>query len=233
MRLILIRHGQTPSNVLGLLDTAPPGPGLTELGLNQAAAVPAALADEPIGAVYASTALRAQMTAAPLATGRGLEVIVRSGLREIAAGDWEMLGDDPSVQGYLALIGSWLAGELDRRSPGPSGESGTEVLRRFDEVVDEIAATGVAGAAVVAHGAVNRTWASLRARNLDDGFGATHPLRNTGIVVLEGYPTTGWIAASWTGVQFNGSTPPNGTTEALAIPDEDPFDEAIPLPGHP
>src|SRR3990170_436841 len=29
MRLLLIRHGQTPANVLGLLDTAHPGPGLT------------------------------------------------------------------------------------------------------------------------------------------------------------------------------------------------------------
>ena len=26
VRLLLIRHGQTPSNVLGLLDTALPGP---------------------------------------------------------------------------------------------------------------------------------------------------------------------------------------------------------------
>ena len=31
MRLVLIRHGQTPSNVCGLLDTAPPGPGLTHI----------------------------------------------------------------------------------------------------------------------------------------------------------------------------------------------------------
>ena len=28
MRLLLIRHGQTPGNVLGQLDTAHPGPGL-------------------------------------------------------------------------------------------------------------------------------------------------------------------------------------------------------------
>ena len=39
MRLTLVRHGQTPSNVLGLLDTAPPGPGLTDLGQLQAASV--------------------------------------------------------------------------------------------------------------------------------------------------------------------------------------------------
>lgn len=43
MRLILIRHGQTPSNVEHFLDTAVPGPGLTELGSQQMAGACAAL----------------------------------------------------------------------------------------------------------------------------------------------------------------------------------------------
>ena len=34
-RLVLVRHGQTPSNVAGVLDTALPGPGLTEEGQQQ------------------------------------------------------------------------------------------------------------------------------------------------------------------------------------------------------
>lgn len=234
MRLILVRHGQTPSNVRGLLDTAPPGPGLTELGSAQAAAVPATLAAETIDVLYASTALRAQLTAAPLSAARGLPIVVRAGLREIQAGDWEMLGDDDSVHGYLGLVGDWLAGDLDRRSPGPGGESGTQVMERFDAVIGEIADGGFSAAAVVAHGAVNRTWASLRADNLDDGFGAGHPLRNTGIVVLEGDPRTGWTAVSWTGVDFVDGMPvePSENDAQVATPDEDPFDEAIPVHGH-
>jgi broad specificity phosphatase PhoE len=235
MRLILIRHGQTPSNVRGLLDTQPPGPGLTEWGQTQAAAVPETLAGEVVDAIYASTALRAQLTAAPLAADRGLDVIIRSGLREIAAGDWEMLGDDESVHGYLELVGAWLAGDLRRRSPGADGESGIEVMERFDAVIAEIAASGVDAAAVVAHGAVNRTWASLRADNLDDEFGAGHPLRNTGIVILDGDPDAGWTAVSWTGVQFAAGLPV-ADTESVAdtgTPDEDPFDEQIPVSEHP
>ena len=35
-RLHLVRHGQTPSNVAGALDTALPGAPLTELGREQA-----------------------------------------------------------------------------------------------------------------------------------------------------------------------------------------------------
>ena len=79
MRLLLIRHGQTPSNVLGLLDTAIPGPGLTDLGIEQAAALPAALADYRIDAIYASAQRRAQLTAQPLADARGLPIQVRDG----------------------------------------------------------------------------------------------------------------------------------------------------------
>ncbi len=234
MRLVLIRHGQTPSNVLGLLDTVPPGPGLTELGLGQAAAVPETVAGEPIELIYASTAARAQLTAAPLAAARGLEIRVRDGLREIAAGGWEMLGDDESVHGYLRLIGGWMAGRLDERSPGPNGESGREVVERFDEVIAEIAATGAAGAAVVAHGAVNRLWASLRAENLDDEFGATHALRNTGIVVLSGDLSRGWTAVSWTGSELDGLGGADRAAGPGATPiDEDPFDDPIPVPERP
>ncbi len=233
MRLILVRHGQTPSNVDGLLDTMPPGPGLTDLGAEQAGAVPGVLADEPIEAIYASTATRAQLTAGPLAARRGVDVTIRAGLREIAAGDWEMLGDETSVHGYLGLIGRWMAGSLDDRSPGAGGESGREVLLRFDAVVAEIVASGVAGAAVVAHGAVNRFWASLRAVNLDNEFGAWHPLRNTGIVVLSGDIQQGWRAHSWTGADLDAGFRTPEPALDVAAPDEDPFDEAMPVPDHP
>lgn len=90
MRIILIRHGQTASNIGRYLDTAEPGAPLTVLGQEQAQALPAALEDERIDAIYASTLMRTQQTAQPLAQARGLEIQVRVGLREISAGDLEM-----------------------------------------------------------------------------------------------------------------------------------------------
>ncbi|WVT79909.1 histidine phosphatase family protein [Pengzhenrongella phosphoraccumulans] len=118
MRLILVRHGQSPSNVLHLLDTAEPGPGLTDLGAHQAVVLAAALARERIGAVYASSLLRAQQTAAPVAAALGLDVQVRAGIREVAAGELEMRGDVASVERYLRTVFAWPAGDLDRRMPG-------------------------------------------------------------------------------------------------------------------
>ncbi|MFR9794301.1 histidine phosphatase family protein [Streptomyces sp. MS06] len=198
MRLLLVRHAETRSNVDLLLDTAVPGPGLTALGEQQAAALPAALADEDIGAVYASTLVRTQLTAAPLAAARGLAVRVRDGLREITAGDLEAQpGDSEAGRRYMRTVFGWAAGDTAPRIPG--GESGTEVLRRYDAVVAEAAAGGPTTAALVSHGAVIRLWSAARADNVDVPFAAAHRLRNTGVVVLEGTPSDGWKALTWAG----------------------------------
>jgi len=211
MRLLLIRHGQTPSNVLGLLDTAVPGPGLTDLGRQQAAALPETLADHQIDAIFASSQLRAQITAAPLAAARSIEVQIRDGLREIGAGDLEMLGDDRSIRTYQQTIRRWMSGELTVTMPG--GPSGADVLDRFDavvaEVVDQLSDTaGADGAAVlVAHGAVLRLWATVRASDLasvEGVLGHAHSLQNTGMIVVESGPEAGWQLISWAGRPIGG-----------------------------
>ncbi|WP_018571754.1 histidine phosphatase family protein [Streptomyces sp. PsTaAH-124] len=200
MRLLLVRHGETPSNVASLLDTAAPGPGLTALGTRQAAALSEALADEDIEALYASTLVRTQLTAAPLAAARGLGVHIRDGIRELAAGDLEREpGDTQRGRLYLRTVLAWADGERALRMPGPGGESGTEVLARYDAVVAEAAGSGARTVAMVSHGAAIRLWTAVRARNLDADFAAAHPLRNTGVVVLEGSPGDGWRALSWAG----------------------------------
>ncbi|NUS76047.1 MAG: histidine phosphatase family protein [Streptomyces sp.] len=206
MRLLLVRHGQTPSNVDFLLDTAVPGPGLTPLGERQAAALPAALADEDIEALYASTLVRTQLTAAPLAAARGLDVLVRDGIREIAAGDLEMLdGHSQAGHTYMETIFAWSAGDIARRMPG--GESGAEALARYDAVIAEAAGSGAATVALVSHGAAIRMWTSARADNVDVAFAAARPLDNTGVVILEGSPSDGWKALTWAGAVVGGTGP--------------------------
>ncbi|MEV7288874.1 histidine phosphatase family protein [Streptomyces sp. NPDC093252] len=198
MRLILIRHGQTTANVGLLLDTAVPGAGLTDLGRRQAAALPGALAGEHIDALYASTLTRTQHTAAPLAAARGLDVLVRDGLREVTAGDLEMLpGESGAGERYMRTVFAWMNGDTGVRMPG--GESGDEVLARYDAVVAEAAASGAGTVAMVSHGAVIRFWSAVRAANLDAAFAAAHRLENTGTVLLEGGPGDGFKALSWAG----------------------------------
>jgi probable phosphoglycerate mutase len=214
MRLLLIRHGQTPSNVDHLLDTAVPGPGLTPLGEAQAAALPAALAGEAVDAVYASTLIRTQLTAAPLAAARGLPVLVRAGIRELSAGDLEMLpGDAPEAEPYMRTVFAWAAGDTSLRIPG--GESGEEALARYDAVIAEAAASGAAAVAMVSHGAAIRMWTAARADNVDVRFAAARPLANTGAVLLEGSPSDGWKALSWEGATVEPAGEPGPAGEPL------------------
>ncbi|MEU6121312.1 histidine phosphatase family protein [Streptomyces sp. NPDC047123] len=219
MRLLLIRHGQTPSNLKHLLDTGAPGPGLTPLGQEQAAALPQALADERIDALYASTLVRTQLTAAPLAAATGVDVEIRDGLRELIAGDLEMRGDEEAAALYLATAFAWSAGDTGRRMPG--AEDGVEALGRFDAVVAEAAGTGAGTVALVSHGAMIRSWVAARAVNLDVAFAADHPLGNTGVVVLEGSPADGWRAVQWEGAPLGpeGDFPEDAGPAGEAVPD--------------
>jgi broad specificity phosphatase PhoE len=203
MRLLLIRHGQTESNVEGFLDTGVPGPGLTELGHEQAAAVPHTLAGEHLDAIYVSNLLRTQLTAAPLAAERGLTVLERAGIREVSAGEYEMRNDKDAIHAYLTTALAWADGELDARLPG--GESGTEVFARFDSVVAEAYAAGHGSVALVSHGAMIRSWVGARAENVSTEFVAENALGNTGVVVLDGSPEEGWNALTWMSKAIGGA----------------------------
>lgn len=78
-RLLLIRHGQTTSNIRHALDTALPGAALTDLGWSQARAAGELLASETVGgldaplALVSSEALRARQTAAGISAA-GVEL---------------------------------------------------------------------------------------------------------------------------------------------------------------
>jgi broad specificity phosphatase PhoE len=196
VRLLLVRHGQTPHNVGGALDTAFPGAGLTDLGHRQASAVPVALGDERIVGVYASRLVRTQLTASPLATARGLDVVVREGLEEISAGDLELRTDEEAVRAYIGCLVEWLHGDLDRTLPG--GWTGHEFLERYTTAVTDIA--GRHGddetVAIFSHGAAIRMFTSLAARVPTDQA-ADLRLMNTGMAVLDGDPSAGWSLTSW------------------------------------
>jgi len=224
MRILLIRHGQTPANVLGTLDTAAPGPGLTELGAAQAAAIVPALAHEPIEGVYVSRLLRTHETAAPLARALDLAPVQLAGTHEIEAASLEGRRDREAVRTYLETVFAWGQGDLDPVMPG--GFDGHEFFGRFDASIDEVVAAHSrdATAVVVSHGAAIRVWTAARVANLGDGFTAENHLDNTGVVVIEGSPETGWTALSWGDIPLGGE---RLIDEDADDPTGDPVDEAV------
>jgi probable phosphoglycerate mutase len=204
VRLLLIRHGQTPSNVRGALDTGFPGAALTALGQAQAEAVPGALEGEHIAAVYASRLVRTQLTALPLARSRGLDVDVREGLEEVPAGELELREDADAEQAYAACVARWMCGDLKLGLPG--GTTGHDFYARYDGAVRALAAEHRAEdtVAVVSHGAAIRAYTALAVR-LDPEVATELRIMNTGLSLLEGRPEDGWELVRWSTEPLGGA----------------------------
>ncbi|MFF5989763.1 histidine phosphatase family protein [Prauserella flavalba] len=203
MRLYLVRHAQSEANVLKTLNTALPGPPLTELGRRQADALAEQLAGEPVAAVYASQATRAQQTAAPLASSLALDLQVVEGIHEIQVGELEDRGDTEALERYFGTVGPWTRGDLSPAMPG--GESGRDVYDRFVTAVGDLRAKHVevdpdGVVVVVSHGGAIRLGAEWLADNVKPEIADKGLLPNTGIVRLETRGDDGWTCLDWAGM---------------------------------
>jgi broad specificity phosphatase PhoE len=215
MRLLLVRHAQSASNVGRALDTASPGAALTDFGHEQAARLVGRLADEHLDAVAASPLTRAQQTAAPIAADRGLAVLSLEGLREIGAGDYEMHTDAQAIDTYRGVVVGWATGNLDLAMPG--GSSGDDYFARFDDAVRTLEAVGT-WAVAVSHGAAIRTWVAARCGNVDAAELAARGLANTGVAVVEGSTADGWQLIEWL-EEIVDDLPATGLNDAAGRPD--------------
>lgn len=151
-RLIVVRHGETAWNVAtriqGQLDIP-----LNATGEWQASRLGAALADEPIAAIYASDLARAWQTAQAIALPHGLEVVAEPALRERGFGAFEGLS--------FAQIDADLPvqARLWRTRDTAFAPEGGESLLVFGDRIQRAAATLAARhpgelIALVAHGGV-------------------------------------------------------------------------------
>ena len=195
MRLLLIRHGETASNVIQALDTAAPGALLNEVGVAQAEKLALSLADENMDAIYSSPLVRAKMTATPLVVSRGLILGEYGGLREISAGELEMRNDPEAQKAYMEVFFKWLQGDLNAKISG--GEDGNTALERFSAVISQAKRDGLESLAVVSHGAMLMTWVASRKSNFDLTMLRKSPMQNTGVAVLESGLGDRWNVESW------------------------------------
>ncbi|CAM3678544.1 histidine phosphatase family protein [Kibdelosporangium persicum] len=199
MRLMLVRHGQTASNLQRALDTSLPGAPLTEEGHQQAADFAARMSEAPV-AVYASLATRAQETAAPIAAAHGLDVQVVEGVHEVFVGDLEGRTDEAAIREFFEIYLRWTNDDLAARMPG--GESGAEIRTRFLDAVRLIQDKHSDGLVVlVSHGAMIRLGAEWLAENVTGQLANVGVLPNTGHVLLEANGD-GWNCLEWTGLDL-------------------------------
>jgi broad specificity phosphatase PhoE len=199
--LTFIRHGESQGNTSGFIDSSVPGPALTPLGVEQAKKAADELRNDGFDGVYASTMVRTQQTAAPLAGDLGDQVEVLPGLREIGAG-WFEGKPDSMVGSYFAAPMQWLQG--DRNAQIPDSVNGNQFNDEFTAAVQKIYDSGDKKPVAFSHGGAIAMWTLMNAINGKDSLLTSHPLPNTARVVVKGSPTSGWTLVDWDGItQFN------------------------------
>ena len=133
--LIVVRHGQSISNIRGTFTGHLDSP-LSELGLLQAERTAEYLRNRQIDAIYSSDLCRAMQTAAPIAKDHGLEILPDVRLREICGGDWEGRTGEEIARIYPENYETWKT-DVYRATPD-GGESVCEVAARVNEFLGEI-----------------------------------------------------------------------------------------------
>jgi broad specificity phosphatase PhoE len=194
-----IRHAQSEANASGIIDTDVPGPGLTPEGKGQAEKVAHDLARNNYDGIYASTMVRTQQTAAPLAAELGKKVEVLQGLQELNAGWYEGKPVSMAPATVLVAPAAWLSGDIQAAIPGSI--TGKEFNDRFTAAMQKIYDSGQQNPVVFSHLYAIEYWTLLNARNAKDSLLTSHPLPNIGRVVISGNPMTGWTLEDWDGIR--------------------------------
>ena len=214
--LDLVRHGESTSNLAGIIDTAPPGAALDPTGITEANTVANSIIDDfgkNIAGVFTSDELRTVETAAPLADALGITTTLPdlSGLNEIPAGVFE--GQPTlSLDGILYLLGplSWALGfplVPDLGDPTINGVTfdesfGTAIQTIYDGTAS---ATGTANDVAFSSEGAIAVWTLMNVNNpdfsilLNEVINNQEFLPNTGQVVIEGSPGD-WTLVSYDGV---------------------------------
>jgi 2,3-bisphosphoglycerate-dependent phosphoglycerate mutase len=189
LQIWFIRHAESEINVPGAprpLPDAGVSYPLTKKGVEQAKALAAALANEPVTTIYTSTSLRAVQTADALAFTHGLTLTLAPEAVEIDLG----LRRDPPEDSravYLELAQKWLV-EKNVEVRHGEGESFADVQRRFLPFVREVMnrhAHDRGVVVIIAHSATIGFMVPVLAGNVPADFALRHPLPNTGIVKTE------------------------------------------------
>ena len=135
MKLILVRHGETPlsreSKVQGITDIE-----LNDTGLRQAYQLALSLKDHEIHQIYSSPLKRAYKTAESINQFHDVPIHRRSGLMEMDQGDFEGLSFQELMVCEKDFLRRWIADPAIIKMP--NGESFIEVQARAWNAIEDI-----------------------------------------------------------------------------------------------
>jgi broad specificity phosphatase PhoE len=192
LKVILLRHGETPYNADGNRYCGRTDLELTEKGLRQAAKVAAILKGTELAAVYSSPLVRARVTA-EIASG-GADVVTDARLVEVDFGLWEGKRKEEFQPEDPAVWQRWM-GDPETAKAGGIGESGGEVVKRMNAFFEEMQIKHNGQTImVVAHNGVNRLFlasqmgmplSNYRRFDMENSSVSYFELGDDGVIVLK------------------------------------------------
>ena len=197
--LTFIRNAQTQADADGVINTDPPGPGLTQEGQGQAQQVAHRSGRNDFDAVYASAMAEAQQTAGPLAGELGKQVEILNGVQALNAGWYNGKPESMSSTTYMLAPADWINGDIQDSIPGSI--SGKQFNDQFTAAVNKVYNSGHNKPVVFSQGPAIMAWTLLNTKNGKNSLLTSHPLPNTGRVVITGNPTDGWTLVEWDGIR--------------------------------
>ncbi len=179
-----------------------PGPGITQLGEGQAQQVAHNLARNHYDGIFASTMIRTQQTAAPLAHELGKQVQILPGLREIDAGWFDGKPQSMAKSTYLLAPQDWLKGDVTDAIPGTDPPlTGKKFNDQFSDAVQTIYKSKLKNPVAFSHANSIMYWTLMNVSNGNNGLATQRSLQNTGKVVIKGSPADGWTLVEWAGLR--------------------------------
>ena len=197
--LTFVRNAQSQANADGVIDTDIPGPSLTPDGKGQAQQLVNQVSHKDIDSIYSSAMAEAQQTAGPLASELGKQVEVLDGLQSISAGWYNGKPETMANSTYMVAPVDWINGDAQDSIPGSI--SGKQFNNQFSGAIRKVYDSGHTKPAVFSQGTAIMVWTLMNAKNVKDTLLTSHPLPNTGRVVVTGNPMTGWTLVEWDGIR--------------------------------
>ena len=117
MNLLLVRHGEIPSNVKKIY-AGRSTEGLTPTGICQAREVAERLKSYSVHTVYSSPIARALQTAAIIGAKTGIPVHIKDDFREMELGPWEGLSEEDVARLYPDEWQIWQKTPAELSIPG-------------------------------------------------------------------------------------------------------------------
>lgn len=171
MTILLVRHGETASNVLGMNGIVGNNSPLNENGKFQANFAAQICKQFMPTKVYSSPFSRCQQTAEIIAKANGIKVEVTNNLKEFDMGNWANM-KSKDTRALLIQHDAWDYSPSKFAFRVPGGESWEDVAIRVKSFLKDLAKLDDETVVIVSHNATIRAFVGImRETHFKDWFG--------------------------------------------------------------